>query len=250
MKVSFFEKRIEPKNRNVNLSGFGRRINSEKTFGINSLGIRVFSFKQTDHYYFIVSIDTLYIPLHIENSVLDALDEIITTKKHHLILNSTHTHSAPCIFSKAFGFVDEDYIKLLLNGIFEGLKFCIANYEDGFLRINSLAVEPNIFINRRKLGWDIRSFFLKKRTVMLPNSGGGIDPNMRVVSVYNSKSILKSVIFNFSCHPVFDNFNNISADFVGEIYAYIKKNTRSLQCFYRAFVVMCVLTSPLQSFPC
>ncbi|WP_323594869.1 hypothetical protein [Aliarcobacter butzleri] len=218
-------------NRNFSyeLSGNSFRTNNER-LGVNELLISLIWIKyNSDKNLVLISMDLLYIPEIIAKRIYEYLYEKFKLTKNEIFFNASHTHSAPgvdIIFDKI---VDN----VLIDYLVEKSKYLFSNIEFIDCRIKFISIKPKklYWISRRKIGRNIRKFFLKKETIMLPNRENTIDDKIRVVIIEDYSDNLKNIIMNFSCHPVFNTNSELSSDFIGTIRDNISQNF-NINCMY------------------
>ena len=205
----------------LNLSGFSSRTNNRK-LGLSDLSASVIWLKNgpVNSNLIFISIDTLYIPLEISIPLYAYLMEEHQITRDQVIFNATHTHSAPAL-EKRFQYninIDDSYISYVLNKVI-GLFSSVSDHDfiEGRVSVGEVPMPENMTISRRKIGFDVRSFYLKRKIIMLPNSDNKIDNSIRLLSFFNKKNDIKLIIYNFSCHPVFDDGKEVSTDFIGVI---------------------------------
>ncbi len=161
--------------------------------------------------------------------IYDFLYEEFKLKNDEVFFNASHTHSAPGI-DKNFDKIIDD---LLIDYVFEQTQNLFKNVDFENCRIKFISIKPkNLYwISRRKIGRNIRKFFLKKEMIMLPNIENSIDDKIRLAVIEDYGNNLKNIIVNFSCHPVFNTNSELSSDFVGLIRNNISK-IFSTNCMY------------------
>lgn len=197
------------------LSGYSFRSNNER-LGLNELLINIVWIKDDNcKNLVLVSMDLLYIPQVLSKKIYDYLYEKFKLTKTEVFFNSSHTHSAPGIDINFDKLIDNsliDYLVDMTQNLFTGIDFIDC-------RIKFISIKPQkaYWISRRKIGRNIRKFFLKKEIIMLPNRENIIDDKIRLIIVEESANNINNMIFNFSCHPVFNTNNELSSDFIGII---------------------------------
>ena len=224
----------------LNLSGFTSRTDN-KRLGLSDLSVSVIWLKNAspNSNLIFISIDTLYIPLEISNPIYMYLMENYHVTKDQIVFNATHTHSAPAL-EKRFRFnkkIDNSYIAFIINeilGIFS--KVSGHDFIDGKMLAKQILMPKNMIISRRKKGFDIRSLYLKRKTIMLPNGDNEIDDSIRLLLFLDGKNKVKFIVYNFSCHPVFDDCSEPSSDFIGAINRKINKQLNIPAFFLQGFL--------------
>lgn len=211
------------------LSGFSFRSNKER-LGLDELLVSIVWIKDKNYKNLVlISMDLLYIPQVISKRIYDYLYEKFKLTKSEIFFNASHTHSAPGIdinFDKLIDYALIDYLVDMTQSLFNEVIFI-----DCKIKFVSIKPEKTYWISRRKIGRNIRKFFLKKETIMLPNKENIIDDKIRLIIVEKVDNNIDTIIFNFSCHPVFNTNNELSSDFVGVIRDNIGKNF-NINCSY------------------
>jgi neutral ceramidase len=224
----------------LNLSGFGRR-SMKKRLGLGSLTVSVLWLKfdedSDDQVY--ISVDTLYIPLKISTPIYKYLRKKYQFSPCQIIFNASHTHSAPAL-EELFApneYVDSKYVEYVLErllSIFQEVKK--NSFLNGIISFKQIDVPSCLTISRRKIGFDVRSFYLKKKMIMLPNSKNKIDDKIRLFIIYDHLKKIDIVLYNLSCHPVFDDGYQVSSDFIGVINNYLFKEKNIKGMFLQGFL--------------
>ena len=190
----------------IGLSGFENRTLTEP-LGENRLYVDLTIVGDVSTVYFI-SIDTLYVSeefyLMVKKCIIE-FDENCSD----IVINASHTHSAPNIFSDSFGYVNVDYMAVLLRRILSLAKQAFFSRENVTIRLKTYSIMNDPFIYRRK---KIPFLNIVK---MLPNYEKSIYGDIKKVE-FSTKSSSWSWI-SLNCHPVFNSANRISSDFVGDV---------------------------------
>ena len=220
MEYSFYKNSINPKEKVNNLAGFPKRNKSTKVLGVEDLYLKILWLKDKETNHIIITLDTLYFPTDIASIIFKYLYITYRISKESILLNASHTHSAPNVSFESFGRIDHSYIHEIADKIVVGLDNCYSNFQDCYIDYDNLSCDYNLFINRRKRGRDIRSLFIKRRTIMLPNEERKVDNNIRILKIYNTEMEIEGLMYNLSCHPVFNTSNHCTSDFVVLQYSY------------------------------
>lgn len=215
VKYAFSQSIINP-SEITNLAGFSYRQKYKETLGPDKLYVKIVWLKANKDLIFI-SVDSLYFSSEVAENIFKYAFLKFKVIKDNIVLNASHTHSAPNQDLEIFGNIDREYLKDVEAKIKQGLEFCYDNFQEGFIEFQHLDCKLNLFVNRRKMGRDIRTLFLRKRTIMLPNEKKKTDKRIHLIKLYDSGLKLKGIVYNFSCHPVFNVNKNISSDFIGTI---------------------------------
>ncbi|MFC1770982.1 hypothetical protein ACFLZV_03750 [Candidatus Margulisiibacteriota bacterium] len=234
MDFSFFKVKINPENSSDNLAGFGKRKNTEITFGPKELYLKILWVKSNSNL-IVISIDALYFPRTIAQNVIRYLANTYQIAKKNIVFNATHTHSAPSTDLNVFGQINKEYLDEINIKTIQGLDFCWHNFKKGHLEFDELSLPNKLFVKRRKLGRDIRKLFLQKKILMLPNHNRETDNNIRSIKIYDNEKKLCLIVYNFSCHPVFDFALSISSDCIGTISNAIEDQLQVQSIFLQGF---------------
>lgn len=196
----------------VSLAGFRSRT-SDDNFGGETLFCSLVIFNKT---FAIVSVDVLYISDQLYSYISELLLDFASIQRQNIIVNATHTHSAPNISSPIFGTLDSGF----LDAVKSALTRCVDNAlkidmecDVYFSKENQLS---DIVAYRRKLSLDLKSLFLKRKALLLPERKMQGVYSFNKLSFYCGK-VEKLSILGLSCHPVFSTSNCISSDFPGEL---------------------------------
>lgn len=234
MKYYFGQKNLDFSHFNYNLSGFGKRETSQECIGISQLFMKLLWIKKENIEVIFISLDILYIPLDLSEKMCDYFKEKYNIEKQSIVFNATHTHSAPGIEKKFDKFVDDTLIEYIFTSFIELIN--VKEFNDGKLSIASFKSQSNMWISRRKFGKNIRKLFLKESMLMLPNEQDKIDDHIRVICILNENDELDLLLYNFSCHPVFNRSDYISSDFVGVISSIFEKKLNANTMFIQGFL--------------
>jgi len=239
VKLKYFFKKIplDTKESNGYLSGFNKRNKQCEHLGTEELNITILWLKPSIKDIVFISIDTLYIPVQVSIPIYEYLEENFQITSDQIIFNATHTHSSPGIeesFDKDM--VDMKYTSHICESILKVFKDDMINFTEGNIFFQSQKISNKLLISRRKIGRDIKSFFLKRRMLMLPNHTNIIDDDLRLSYIFDIDNNLKVVLYMFSCHPVFNTSNNVSSDFIGDISQKIKEKLNSDSMFLQGFL--------------
>lgn len=235
MKYFYDTKIFDFTNFNFKLSGFSKR-NGKLDFGENKLKVSILWLKQNSTDIIFISLDVLYIPLEVAEPIYHILKEKYSIEKEQVIFNATHTHSAPGIEKKFDTIVDKDLIKYFIDCLKSIFEVKNILFENGIFHYKTINTGKKIWISRRKKGKNIRSFFMKESMLLLPNQSNPVDDEIRLLLIYDENKKLKFLMYNFSCHPVFNTSDNMSSDFIGEINNILNKELKIDSMFLQGFL--------------
>jgi len=128
----------------------------------------------------------------------------------NLLINCSHTHSAPAVGELApscMGIPDPAYLDLAMRKAATAVKLACDNLVEAKLFFGTS--ESHIGINRRQRTNE-------GRIVIGKNPKGTIDPQVNVLAAKPQESDFWLVAFSYACHPVVLGENNyaVTADFV------------------------------------
>ena len=217
------------------LSGFSTR-SMAPLLGENKLKIDVLWIKKNDSNIIFISIDTLYIPKKIAEPIYIFLKNTFNIDEKDVIFNATHTHSSPAIEENFYNsIINNDLILYFIKIIKEIFNTSIACFQYGHIAYKTITLKEKIWVSRRKIGRDVKKFLLKKTIIMRPNHDLKVDNKIRLMLIYDQEIRLNKILYNFSCHPVFNTNKMISSDFKGEIGRLIKEKLGIESFFLQGF---------------
>lgn len=216
MLAAVYSQKVNPRRSTQDLAGFSRRSNDNIQFGNDDFFVKIVWLEENNKPMIIISLDTLYFPKTIADAINLYCVDKFALPKTSIIYNATHTHSAPNLAIPFFGKIDTEYVDDIEKEIIKGIEHCSSHKKVAKCTVNSFPAGKDI-IGRRRFGLDIRSFFLKKRMLLLPNDTQVIDDEIRTLQIRGADDKNIALLVNFSCHPVFANNVNFSSDFPGKI---------------------------------
>ncbi len=227
---------ITPVGESGPLAGFLNRGSYGVSLGDTQLNLDLIWFKFPISEICFVVIDSLYFPQELAGRISEILFDNFSVTKDSLIFSSTHTHSAPNISWPINGEINREYIKYIINKFSNRIQKGIV-FHEGELTVESYKA-PKLYsdniINRRSYVRDIRSLF-RKKTVMLPNFTARVDEDIRVIRARSSCREHNILIYNLSCHPVFNTSSSQSSDFIGSVDKSILNKTGETAIFLQGF---------------
>jgi len=133
------------------------------------------------------------------------LENELGLDRNNIILTCTHTHCSPWIWDLQAKEAEQVGIKLLdwhwldkvIQGCVKSAQIAIENFQPSILKVGVAKVK-DVASNRIELGWRgsiCTDSFAKAKGI------GYIDPEIRVLSVYNIKGEIRALFVNYSCHP-------------------------------------------------
>lgn len=131
-----------------------------------------------------------------------------------LILNSSHTHSAPPVFAQLcypHWPVDDEYVCTVEQAIRDGLQMALESMAPTQVRFG--LHQAHFGVNRRIPQPDQGG-----RVKMGPNPDGYYDPDLPVFAFYRAdEQTPVAVLYSYACHPTSKSGLNISGDWPGQV---------------------------------
>ncbi len=214
MKYCYSAIDVTPKLLNINLAGFAKRNAEIQTFGEGSLYLKFLWLKSSKENIIFVTLDTLYFPKDLAIKITLMLFECYNIRESEVFFSSTHTHSAPNVALKKFGHICDEYISILENAARDGVSLLSKGFIDCKMELFYKDFNNDMPIIGRRKTYKI-PILRKEVTLMLPNHRQKIDNGIRVIRLSSGSD--EFLIYNFSCHPVFNSNKFISSDFIGAI---------------------------------
>lgn len=181
----------------------------------------LFWLKQEEQEIIVASIDTLYInPLWEKKLHNDLSIYSINIPEDHIILNATHTHTAP-VYDKSkplFNTSDKKEIDRVYELILaSALELNNTAFEEvsGMYYVNP---SVNAGINRRKSFPKWRIPGMPRISYFLPNEKGEVDHTIHRLQFRNTANKIIAEWCSIACHPTaYPIVNNVSADYAAFI---------------------------------
>ena len=173
-----------------------------------------------------ISTDLLGLSHVIAEEVCHQADSLYGLKKNQLLLNSSHTHSAPMVWPC----LDVIYPELSIENQHK-LAAYGAQLTDKLVRIIGEAIRslsPAVLSTAHGSA----DFAINRRNVDHP--GGPIDHDVPVVKVADANGVLKAVLFGYACHNttlVADNYL-INGDYAGFAQAALEQDHPGIQAMF------------------
>lgn len=161
------------------------------------------------------------------NEIREILEKETGITKEHILISSTHTHSAPNLSGTVgWGDIDTEYFnEIFLPGVIKASKNAIENLQDAELSIG--VTQSLVGINRRQQ-------FPDGNIGLGQNPHGCFDPNMTVVSIRSSetkKGILN--LIHYGCHGTSAGLTtSVTRDWSGIMIDRLEKETGILTAFW------------------
>ncbi len=155
--------------------------------------------------------------------------EAAGVKAENVIINVTHTHSAPnCGLSSGWGKVDVEYIKsILIPGVVKAAAEAAATCRPAMMGIGEMDSDVNR--NRRELTED-------GKIILGQNPWGPRDPKMTVLSFKDEENKIIANLVHFCCHSTASGANpEITRDWPGVMADMLTAETGGVTGFFQGF---------------
>lgn len=155
--------------------------------------------------------------------------EAADVKPENVIINVTHTHSAPnCSYSSGWGKVDVDYIKnILIPGVVKAAAAAAADCRPALMGIGE--TDSDVGINRRELKED-------GKIGLGQNPWGPRDPKMTVLSFKDMEGKCIANLIHYACHGTASAANpEITRDWYGVMVDMLDLESGGISAFFQGF---------------
>jgi hypothetical protein len=158
----------------------------------------------------VVTADLLGFPHEISAAVADKCEKQFGLKRDRLVLNASHTHSAPVVHRNAFPVFDLDekqwqvvdrYSTFLVEKTVGVIGAAIQDLRPATLKFGQGFA--GIAVNRRRAYPDSR------------DRPGPVDHDVPVMTIHNPDGSLRAVLVGYACHANVLNIYQISGDWPG-----------------------------------
>jgi len=173
----------------------------------------------------ILDCDLIYLHPPLVDEIRDAIATFLGTQRSHVVVNCTHSHSAPTSSPVKIGGEqdrvrpeEEAYIRCLPHLLLSAVKQANAAMQPA--RIGAGTGHIALSVNRREKLPD-------GRVVLGNNHGGPVDHSVGVVRVDSRDSRPLAALVNYACHPIFVGSASrlISPDFPGPLRRTVERET-------------------------
>ncbi len=150
-------------------------------------------------------------------------------KPENVIINVTHTHSAPnCSLKSGWGEVEIEYIEnILFPGIVKASAEAAATCRNAVMGIGE--TDSNVNMNRRELTEE-------GEIILGQNPWGPRDPKMTVLSFKDEEGKIIANFIHFACHGTASGRNpEITRDWYGVMTDMLDVETGGISAFYQGF---------------
>jgi hypothetical protein len=164
----------------------------------------------------VVACDVLFTPRAIVDPALAAIQEATQIPPAHVLVNATHTHSAPSV-SRVHGYDREEvFCERLREGIVQAVVQANARLEGNEAEFYfHLGEENTVGANSRQLLDDGKIYWIGSRAGFVRPTGP-FDPQLPVLAFRNDDQKLLALIYNHSTHTIGTRSGNLrSPSFYG-----------------------------------
>lgn len=186
----------------------------------DNLEINLSALKQGDQLILIYSVDTLFVPVELEQLVLDKFGKEYKLLSANIWMTATHTHFAPSLDREkpGLGEFDEAYYSLVVGKLLE-LTEQVLQSPFKEVSIKHGTTQSKLNVNRRKkLLRPKEKFGIYNKVLMYPDHDGVKDDVIHVLNLVNEEGTTEMVLWNYACHPVgFVHRSQVTAEFIGII---------------------------------
>ena len=173
----------------------------------------------------ILDCDLIYLHPPLVDEIRDAIAAFLGTHRSHVLVNCTHSHSAPTSSPVKIGGEqdrvrpeEEAYIRSLPHLLLSAVKQATAAMQPA--RIGAGTGRIALSVNRREKLSD-------GRVVLGDNRGGPVDQDVGVVRVDSLNGHPVAALVNYACHPIFAGSASrlISPDYPGPMRRTVERET-------------------------
>ena len=216
-------------NKPIPLFGFATRTGAYTNVH-DQLEVNLTALKHDGKLVLLYAVDTLFVPISIEDEILNKFGEQYGITRADIWLMASHTHTAPSLdkTKPGLGTFDEAYYQFVVSKILN-LTEQVLNAEFKEVSVEIGQVKSVLNVNRRKKLWRPGGKFgLRRKTLIYPDHDGAKDDRIQLIKFVDKQEEVKSVLWNFACHPVgFVKRTEVSADFVGFVRNTLRAQTKS-----------------------
>jgi hypothetical protein len=180
----------------------------------------------------IVACDVLFTPRDIVDPALTAIQTATGIPPSHVLVNATHTHSAPSV-SRVHGYDRDDvFSERLRDGIVQAVVQANARLEGGEAQFCfHLGEENTVGANSRQLLDDGRIYWIGSRDGFVRPTGP-FDPQLPVLAFRSVDKQLRALIYNHSTHTIGARSGNVrSPSFYGLAAQELETELKGTVCF-------------------
>lgn len=176
----------------------------------------------------LMSIDILGINLSFTNKIREWIEKNYKIPSENIIISCTHTHSSGVSVGNRWS-IDEEFINEIENKIKKGVEKGFNSMEE--IETGYFKTEVDISHNRRVV---IDGKAINEWQDLGNKHTGIVDKEVICLGFLRKDGSIKSMIVNYSCHPVVLGPSNYyaSADFVGYLRKFLEENLNSENIVY------------------
>ena len=205
------------------MAGYGHRDHpAEGKYG--ELWVKVLAIEDAKGYQtVIVTSDLLGLPKNLSDGIRNAVNKKYGLEISQIVLNSSHTHSAPVLGKSLFDIYPmneqqrsdvEQYTDQLQNDIVASIGKAISNMKPS-----------QIFSNNGTARFQVNRRNNKESEVHLSTDlNGPMDHAVPVLKVMDEKDQITTVLFGYACHPTVLSGYQWSGDYPGYAQEMVEKN--------------------------
>ncbi|GAB2990436.1 neutral/alkaline non-lysosomal ceramidase N-terminal domain-containing protein [Cyclobacterium sediminis] len=205
------------------MAGYGHRDHTaEGKYG--ELWVKVLAIEDAHGYQtVIVTSDLLGLPKNLSDEIRNAVNKKFGLEKSQLVLNSSHTHSAPVLGKSLFDIYPMNdqqrkdvaqYTDQLQNDIVASIGKALSNMKPS-----------QIFSNNGTARFQVNRRNNKESEVHLSTDlKGPMDHAVPVIKVMDDKDQITTVLFGYACHPTVLSGYQWSGDYPGYAQEVVEKN--------------------------
>jgi len=181
----------------------------------------------------IVTIDILGLPHKLSEDIAKRVIEKYGIDRSRLLLNTSHTHSAPVIWPSLLGMYD------LSTGDLKALIRYSNKLEDNIAEVVDMAVldlrPSNLSVAHGSADFAInRRQATEKGVVIGVNNSGPVDNYVPVLKVEDTDGKIRALLFGYACHNTTLDIYQVNGDYAGFAQAEIEKANQGVTAMFIA----------------
>ena len=166
----------------------------------------------------VVTLDLVLVPRPLRQAVEKAAAERHQLPPAAILLNASHTHSAPAQYTYSvpdpvYARKAEEYGRYVQTKVIEVIAAALAHREPA--RVNYSHARAGFGMNRRLL--------VGKQYQNSRNPDGPVDTDVPVLRVTKADGKVLAVLFGYACHNTVSDFYQINGDYAGFAQAYLQE---------------------------
>lgn len=195
----------------------------------DNLEVNLVAFREANKTMLIYSVDTFFLPIEFEQLIFEKFGAIHNINQEDIWLVATHTHYSPSLDKEKplLGETDEYYISYVKEQLLQ-LTDNVLSFEFKEAKLSYGTTVSKLNVNRRKKLLRPKGFSLKLKVLLYPDYDGINDSIIRVIECKDYKGVVKTIIWNYACHPVgFTEKKKVSADYIGGVRQYLRNKYKN-----------------------